>query len=139
MPLVFLVEDNPQDVELFQRAIQLEKLQVQVKSFLNGQTLLNYFRQENVLSEDRTQIMFLDIDLPDINGLKVLEDLQSMGITVRLPIVILSSSDKPKEVDLSLELGAAQFIQKPVNYQEFRTVLKHVLMTHLSYSGKNLE
>ena len=120
---VLLVEDNPQDEALTLRSLRKINLANTIDVVRDGQQAIDYlFRQGDFAGRagpDLPTLMLLDISLPRMNGLRVLEILRADPRTSLLPIVILTSSDEDRDRLKSYENGANSFVRKPLDFAEF--------------------
>jgi len=120
---ILLVEDNLQDEILTLRALRRANLINQIDVVRDGQQALDYlFRQgefEGREGPDLPTVVLLDIGLPRLSGLEVLERLRADTRTALLPVVILTSSDEDRDRLKSYEVGANSFVRKPVDFAEF--------------------
>lgn len=120
---ILLVEDNPQDEMLTLRALRHANLANRVDVARDGQQALDYLFGEGEFagSEDIVlpTVMLLDIGLPRLSGLEVLERLRADPRTELLPVVILTSSDEDRDRLKSYQHGANSFVRKPVDFAEF--------------------
>ncbi|MEO6422533.1 MAG: response regulator [Candidatus Nitrotoga sp.] len=120
---ILLVEDNAQDEMLTLRALRRANLANQIDVVRDGQQALDYLFREGEFSECEViclpTIVLLDIGLPRLSGLEVLERLRSDIRTKLLPVVILTSSDEEYDRLKSYENRANSFVRKPVDFAEF--------------------
>jgi CheY-like chemotaxis protein len=120
---ILLVEDNPQDEMLTLRALRKANVLNRVDVARDGQQALDYlFRQGDYAGREGTDlptVMLLDIGLPRLSGLEVLERLRADPRTALLPVVILTSSDEERDRLQSYQNGANSFVRKPVGFAEF--------------------
>jgi len=120
---ILLVEDNLQDEILTLRALRRANLINQIDVVRDGQQALDYlFRQGEFADRegpDLPTVVLLDIGLPRLSGLEVLERLRADTRTALLPVVILTSSDEDRDRLKSYEVGANSFVRKPVDFAEF--------------------
>jgi len=120
---ILLVEDNPQDEMLTLRALRRANVANSVDVARDGQQALDYlFRQgeyANRAGPDLPAVVLLDISLPRLSGLEVLQRLRADPRTRLLPVVILTSSDEERDRIKSYENGANSFVRKPVDFAEF--------------------
>jgi CheY-like chemotaxis protein len=120
---ILLVEDNPQDEMLTLRALRKVNLANQVDVVRDGQQALDYLAGEGEFAERRPAplpaVVLLDLNLPRVGGLEVLQRLRSMPRTRVLPVVILTSSDEDRDRMRSYENGANSFVRKPLDFGEF--------------------
>ncbi len=113
---ILLVEDNRQDEMLILRALRKVNLANEVEVARDGQQALDY-----LLAEDKPlpAVVMLDVGLPRIGGIEVLEQLRAAPRTRLLPVVILTSSDEERDRLRSYENGANSFVRKPLDFAEF--------------------
>ncbi|WP_260293128.1 response regulator [Sedimenticola hydrogenitrophicus] len=128
--MILLVEDNPQDELLTLRALRNAKLANRVEVVRDGQQALDYLFQEGEFA-DRAgpalpTVVMLDIGLPRLSGLEVLERLRGDPRTALLPVVILTSSDDEQDRLRSYESGCNSFVRKPVAFAEFAETVAHL-------------
>ena len=120
---ILLVEDNPDDEELTLRAIKASKVTNPVVVVRDGAEALDYlFCTGDYAGRDRQitpQVILLDLHLPKLGGLEVLERLRADAHTRLLPVVVLTSSSEDSDIINSYRLGANSFVRKPVEYQKF--------------------
>ena len=120
---VLLVEDNPQDEMLILRALKKINLANEVDVARDGQQALDYLFGEGEQSGRADAmlpaVVLLDIGLPRVSGLQVLERLRADPRTRLLPVVILTSSDEEQDRLRSYENGANSFVRKPLDFAEF--------------------
>lgn len=120
---ILLVEDNAQDEMLTLRALRKANLANRVDVARDGQQALDYlFREGEFANREGPElpaVVMLDIGLPRLSGLEVLERLRTDARTALLPVVILTSSDEERDRLLSYQIGANSFVRKPVDFAEF--------------------
>ena len=116
---ILIVEDNPQDELLIQRALRQAHLANRIDVVRDGQQALDYLFAEGEYAA-RTQglpaVVLLDINLPRLSGPQVLERLRADPRTRLLPVVMLTSSDDDRDRLTSYENGANSFVRKPVEF-----------------------
>lgn len=120
---ILLVEDNPQDEMLILRALKKSNLANTVAVARDGQQALDYLFGDGEFAgqagKELPTVVLLDIGLPRLSGLEVLERLRKDARTRLLPIVILTSSDEERDRLASYEGGANSFVRKPLDFGEF--------------------
>jgi len=125
---ILLVEDNPDDVELTLHALRQEKLANNVEIARDGEEALDYIfcRGKHTGREFNHQprLVLLDLKLPKVDGLEVLRLLKSDPRTQAIPVVVLTSSREEKDLVSSYKLGVNAYIQKPVDFDQFRETVK---------------
>lgn len=119
---ILLVEDNPQDEMLTVRALRRANVANRIDVVRDGQQALDYLFFRGEFAERNPglpTVILLDISLPRLSGLEVLEHLRANEDTALLPIVILTSSDEERDRLQSYEFGCNSFVRKPVDFAEF--------------------
>jgi CheY-like chemotaxis protein len=121
--IILLVEDNPDDVTLTERALKKSHILNKLVVAKDGVEALDYlFCTGSWVGRDinnTSQVVLLDIKLPKIDGLEVLKRIRSDSRTKLLPVVILTSSKEERDLIISYSLGANSYIRKPVNFNQF--------------------
>ena len=119
---ILLVEDNAQDEMLVLRTLRKINLVNEVAVARDGQQALDYLFCAGEFAQragDLPAVVLLDIGLPRLSGLQVLERLRADSRTRLLPVVMLTSSDEEKDLMRSYENGANSFVRKPLDFAEF--------------------
>lgn len=121
--IILLVEDNPDDRILTVRALKQHNVYNEIKEVKDGQEALDYLFGEGEYAGRDTaiqpQIILLDLKLPKVDGLEVLQRIRADSRTRRLPVVILTSSNEQQDMISSYDLGANSYVRKPVDFNEF--------------------
>lgn len=120
---ILLVEDNPDDVDLTLRALRKNNIANDVIVVRDGVEALDYlFAAGQYAGRDPAalpQVVLLDLKLPRLDGLQVLEQVRANPKTRLLPIVILTSSTEQRDLLTGYTLGANSYIRKPVDFEQF--------------------
>ena len=120
---ILLVEDNPNDVTLTLRALGKQRLTNHVVVVRDGQAALDFLFGEGEYAERRTankpKLILLDLKLPKVSGLEVLERIKSDPSTKRIPVTVLTSSREDVDIEAAFSLGVNSYIVKPVDFQQF--------------------
>ena len=120
---ILLVEDNPQDEMLILRALKKAHVANRVDVARDGQQAIDYlFNQgefHTLPGRALPTVILLDISLPRLSGLEVLERIRADPRTKLTPVVILTSSDEEQDRLRSYESGANSFVRKPLDFSEF--------------------
>jgi two-component system, response regulator len=126
---ILLVEDNPSDRDLTKRALERARIFNQLVVAEDGQEALDYLYGRGAYAGrdilDLPTVVLLDINLPKLNGLEVLQHIRSNEITKLLPVVMLTTSDQEQDVVASYNLGANSYIRKPVDFHQFAAAIQH--------------
>lgn len=127
---VLLVEDNQADVILTLRALGEKVLTDRVRIARDGEEALDFIMCRGPHSGEsqvpRLRLILLDLKLPKLCGLDVLAEMKNDPRTKIIPVVVFSSSKQEGDVRTSYELGANSYMQKPVDFDEFRDVICRV-------------
>jgi CheY-like chemotaxis protein len=126
---ILIVEDNPQDELLILRALRKANLANRIDVVRDGQQALDYLFQQDAFAartEGMPAVVLLDIGLPRLSGLQVLERLRADPLTRLLPVVILTSSDEERDRVGSYENGANSFVRKPLDFTELAQTIAHL-------------
>ena len=127
---ILLVDDSPSDVELTVHALKQGRPTTSIAVAEDGQEALDYLfchgLHESRNLGDRPSVILLDLNLPKVDGLQVLKTLRADERTRAIPIVILTSSKETKDVIAGYRLGASAFIQKPMDFEEFRSAIQEI-------------
>jgi two-component system, response regulator len=119
-PTVLLVEDNRDDEELTIRALKRSSLANPVDVARDGQEALDYlFGTESQPAKRPPVLVLLDLKLPRVGGLEVLQRIRGDERTRRVPVVILTSSGEDRDVIDGYDLGANSYVRKPIRFEEF--------------------
>jgi two-component system, response regulator len=123
-----LVEDNESDVELTLHALRREGLINQIQISRDGEEALDFLFCNGAYAdrcfESQPKLVLLDLKLPKVDGMEVLRRLKSDPRTRTIPVVILTSSKEERDVVESYSLGANSYIQKPMDFEQFRETVK---------------
>lgn len=129
---ILLVEDNPGDVVLIQRAFKHHPFKNPVHWHVacDGVEALQLLRRKE---GPRPDLILLDLNLPKITGLEILAKIKSDADLQRIPVIVLTSSNAPDDIAESYMLQAICYIQKPSTYRKFDDVVKQIEEVWLSY------
>ena len=126
---ILIVEDDPNDVELTLTALTDYNLANEVMVTRDGQQALDYLycRGEfNTRSTGNPAVMLLDLKLPKVGGLEVLQQIKSDERLKMIPVVVLTSSNEEKDMMRSYSLGVNAYVVKPVDFHEFVNAVKEL-------------
>jgi len=119
------VEDSPVDVDLTLRAFQRHHLANPVQVARDGEEALGWMARWEA-GEPLPAVILLDLNLPRVDGLTVLEALKSNPLTRRVPVVVLTTSKEDRDILAAYELGANSYIVKPVEFEAFMEVARQI-------------
>ena len=118
---ILLVEDNPSDIKLTKRAFQQSNLTNDLQIVTDGAAALDYLFSKvgDEYQHPLPVLVLLDIKLPKVDGLEVLERIRNEERSELMPVVILTSSKEQEDMVRSYQLGANSYIRKPVDFKQF--------------------
>ncbi|MBB6053522.1 response regulator [Armatimonas rosea] len=129
MKTILLVEDNSNDIELALEVLADEDFAQDIIVVKDGQQALDFLKRSG-LHADREPgnpiLMMLDLKLPRIDGLEVLRRVKSDPSLMSIPIVMLTSSREPADLQSSYGLGANAYVVKPVDFDHYSETLKAI-------------
>lgn len=129
---ILLVEDNPEDLTLTQRALRKAKITNRIQVARDGEEALDFIFCEGLFSsrriEDTPKVILLDLKLPKVDGLEVLQRIKGDPRTRTIPVVVLTSSKEQNDVVESYNLGVNSYIVKPVNFEGFVAAVENLGM-----------
>ena len=126
--VILLVEDNPSDVKLTKRALEQNQITNELIVAEDGGEALDYLFATGQYAgreiRDLPAVVLLDLKLPKIEGLEVLQRIRANERTSLMPVVILTSSDQEQDMIASYKLGANSYIRKPVDFRQFADAVR---------------
>src|SRR5665213_357361 len=135
---ILIVEDSEQDLELALRALRKAKLSNHIHVARDGQEALEFIFCEGPYAERKIEngpkVILLDLKLPKVDGLEVLQRLKSDPRTRSIPVVVLTSSKEQNDVVESYNLGVNSYIVKPVNFEQFAAAVQKLGMYWLLHN-----
>jgi CheY-like chemotaxis protein len=123
---ILLVEDNSDDEALTLRALRKNNILNEVTVARDGQQALDYFFGEDAATRHAPAVVLLDLKLPKIDGLEVLQRLRADDRTSLQPVVILTSSKEEQDIVNGYRLGANSYIRKPVDFNQFMEAVRQL-------------
>ncbi len=122
---VVLIEDDEGHASLINRNLQRAGVLNPITRLKDGTEALAYFFGAGAANEhlDRT-VVVLDLNLPDIDGFEILRRLKTDETTRRIPVIVLTTTDHPKDIDRCYALGCNAFMTKPVGYEDFSEAIR---------------
>ena len=129
---ILLVEDNPDDIELTRIAFAEAKIANPLQVVGNGEEALDYLFERGRFGADghpgQPALVLLDLNMPRMDGREVLQAIRADPDTRSLPVVVMTTSTEPFDVDACYSLGANSYIRKPVDFEQFISAVKQVGM-----------
>jgi two-component system response regulator len=127
---ILLVEDNPQDVELTVRALKQRNLANRLFVVEDGAEALDFifgrgqYAQRDLINSPK--VVLLDLKLPKLNGLEVLQAIKADERTRPIPVVVVTSSAEDPDIKAAYELGANSYVVKPVDFDAFLEAMNYL-------------
>ena len=120
---ILLVEDNMGDAELTIRAFKKDHLSNKIVHLENGADALDYLFAEGIYSyrnvNDVPNVILLDLNMPLVNGIEVLEKIKADERTRKIPVIVLTSSREDPDIEKCYSLGVNSYVVKPVEFDKF--------------------
>ena len=126
---IIMVEDDEGHARLIEKNIRRAGVYNELIAFVNGTSVLDYLLGPDGSGEDsarRQLLVLLDLNLPDMAGVDVLKKIKSNVHLKRTPVVVLTTTDDAREIQLCYDLGANVYITKPVNYEGFSNAIRQL-------------
>lgn len=126
---ILLVEDNPRDIELTLAALEENRLANEVVVVRDGEEAIDYLDRRGIFrlrAEGNPAVVLLDLKLPKIDGLEVLEHVKTSPSLQTVPVVMLTSSREEPDLTKSYKLGANAYVVKPVDFNEFTKAIREL-------------
>ncbi len=124
---ILLIEDNENDAEITIRALRKSNIANKIKHLSDGEQALNFlFGKGDYEGRDveiKPKLIMLDLKMPKVDGLEVLEKIKSDPVTKKIPVVVLTSSREHPDIEKCYELGVNSYIVKPVDFDNFSTAI----------------
>jgi two-component system response regulator len=137
---ILLVEDNEADAELALHALRKSKLANHIHRVQDGEEALDFLFCRGPYSarsfDNAPQLILLDLKLPKIDGLQVLQQIKTDARTRAIPVIILTSSKEERDMASGYQSGVNSYIQKPVNFADFQDVVRQLGMYWLLINSK---
>ena len=126
---ILIVEDDPKDVELTLTALEEYNLANEVVVTRDGEEALDYLYCRGnfkMRTSDNPAVLLLDLKLPKVDGLEVLQQIKSDEKLKMIPVVVLTSSREERDMVASYKLGVNAYVVKPVDFHEFVNAIKEL-------------
>lgn len=111
--IIWLVDDDVEDQFLVQRAFSSVKPRVIVETLNDGDEVIPALTSSELLP----RLIILDLNMARMDGFETLTSLRKLPLFASIPVIVLTTSNNPKDQELSVQMGAADFYTKPFNYQ----------------------
>lgn len=133
---VILVDDDAEDIELFKEAFDSVRIKSELSFFQDGAQALEQLSDSN---SPIPHILFLDLNMPKMGGIEMLEKLRKIERLKKLPVAIYSTSSSDSDIEDTLALGANIYIVKPNDFGKLRKVIETVMKIQWQYETSSLD
>ncbi|MDB5282683.1 MAG: response regulator [Bacteroidota bacterium] len=127
---ILLVEDNAHDAEMTIRALRKNNLANKLLHVKNGAEALDFLFAEGIYTdrhmENIPKIILLDLKMPKVNGIEVLQRIKGDERTKKIPVVVLTSSKEDPDIQTCYDLGVNGYVVKPVEFEEFHKAISEL-------------
>jgi CheY-like chemotaxis protein len=127
--LILIAEDDDGHARLTEKNLRRAGIKNEMLRFKDGQEILDFLFRNDEGDEKENQaayLLLLDIRMPKIDGVKVLRQIKQDGELRKIPVIMLTTMDDPREVEACHQLGCSHYIVKPVAYDKFAEVLRQL-------------
>ena len=127
---ILVVEDNPEEVILMQKAFKKTELGIAIQFVSNGEEAIDYLsgvdRFSNRSNHPEPDVVIMDLKMPRKGGFEVLEWFRNLQEGALIPIIVLTSSNRDADIQRAYSLGANSYFLKPTSFEEFRNLMKTI-------------
>lgn len=124
---IVMIEDDDGHARLIERNIRRAGVTNEIIHLSDGATTYTYFNELKAQPADVTpNLVLLDLNLPDVSGIEILEYLKNDGHLKVTPVIVLTTTDNQAEIQRCYDLGCNVYITKPVDYQQFATAIRQL-------------
>ncbi len=126
---IIVSEDDPGHAELIKEALKDSGIQNDILHFPDGQATWEYLQEQSNRDPENSKhalLVLLDINMPRMNGMEVLRNIKQHSKLKSVPVIMLTTTDDPREIEQCYELGCNVYITKPVDYDSFSDTLKRL-------------
>jgi len=126
---IIIAEDDEGHALLIKRNLKRSGIANPILHFKNGEEVLSFFFDKDsdyFSNNESAYIILLDIKMPKVDGIEVLEKLKKSDSTKKIPIIMITTTDNPKEIQACHALGCNSYIVKPIDYQKFIEIVKRL-------------
>jgi CheY-like chemotaxis protein len=125
--IVLIVEDDEGHARLIEKNLARAGLRNEIRRIDNGQAILDFLFRRGAgphRAQEAPYLILLDIRMPQVDGVEVLRQIKADPELRRIPVIMLTTTDDPREVDRCHDIGCSSYIVKPVDYEKFAEAIK---------------
>lgn len=126
---ILLAEDDEGHASLVRRNLARAGVANQIVHVVDGQQTLDFVRREGEFAARAAcdhLLLVLDINMPHVDGVEVLREIKKDEVTAKIPVIMLTTTDDPREIERCYELGCSVYVTKPVEYDRFVEAIKRL-------------
>jgi CheY-like chemotaxis protein len=128
---LFFIDDDCDDLDLLCEAVSIIDESIICFKADNSESTLEAFRKDDIPVPD---LIFLDLNMPKVNGRELLQEIKKMPSYAHIPVVIYSTSVSQADIEETMKLGASYFLSKPNRFEDLQKSLEHIFSLNLSVS-----
>ncbi|MBN2393642.1 MAG: response regulator [Anaerolineae bacterium] len=137
-PIILLVEDNPAHAEMVIRSFQDHMMANKIIHLLDGEAALDYLLRRGQFTvpeaSPRPHVILLDLRLPKINGLQILQEIKQNEALLSIPVVVLTTSEAERDLVMAYENHANSYLVKPVDFAKFSQLINDLGLYWLAWN-----
>ncbi|PWU18360.1 MAG: two-component system response regulator [Verrucomicrobia bacterium] len=133
-PLILLVEDSDDDAFFFERELEKSEVSCSLQHVGNGVEAVEFLRNASETGE-LPQTIFLDLKMPVLNGFEVLDWMRTQTFAIPIQVIVLSGSDHDDDKARAAQLGAVDYLVKPIRVSDLHRILEHVCPPQTGVAG----
>lgn len=127
---ILLIEDNGYDRDLIERELKKQRISNEFLHFTDGQSAIDYLHSKGEYAGFPVPIspalILLDLNLPRLTGIEVLQKIKTHPRTRKIPVVVLTGSNSERDISLAYLNGANSFVEKPLNFSQFAAAIREI-------------
>jgi CheY-like chemotaxis protein len=124
---VVLVEDNPSDIKVFSETLAQVSPTTKLEVFRDGSSAFEYFSRYNPQSRDVVSLVVLDLQVPRMSGVELVNEIKKKPETRTVPVLVVSGTGSPVQVEQLYVFGINSYVSKPANSEQYRECMKRIL------------
>jgi len=132
---VLFIEDSAADIALTKAFLKRENIKLNIQTIRDGDEAVIYIK-DNKQAVTETDVIFLDFNLPKKNGIEVLKFIKNNNDTKHIPVIMLTGSDAPSDIERARAFNIVDYIIKPLDYQKITKVIKDIPTLELQEDGQ---
>ena len=125
--MILIVDDDPGHARLIEKNLSRAGLNNNIQRFEHGQAILDFLFRRGPgphRAPESSYLILLDIRMPQVDGVEVLRQIKQDAELKKIPVIMLTTTDDPREVERCHEIGCSRYIVKPVDYEKFADAIR---------------